>query len=92
MWEGYSTKDSIEGNYLKDSLYKNLSEYLEQCLKRKSDDNLKWEFLFSTIYYNCVSVEIRKINNRFEPVLNFIFLFDDKDRIKEVKTQIYMGP
>ncbi|HOF16285.1 MAG TPA: hypothetical protein PLF32_09000 [Bacteroidales bacterium] len=92
MWEGYSTKDSIEGNYLKDSLYKNLSEYLEQCLKRKSDDNLKWEFLFSTIYYNCVSVDIRKINNQLEPSLNFIFLFDDKDRIKEVKTQIYMGP
>ncbi len=91
IWEGYLTKDSMEGRCLKDSLYKNLSEYLEQYLKRKSDDNFKWEFSFSTIYYNCLSVDITKINDQFGASLIFIFLFDDKDRIKEVKIQVLYG-
>ncbi|MDY0014864.1 MAG: hypothetical protein RBS13_01495 [Bacteroidales bacterium] len=91
IWEGYLTKDSIDGRYLKDSLYKNLSEYLGQYLKRKSNDNLKWEFSFSTIYYNCVSVDITKINDQFGATLYLIFLFDDNDRINEVKIQVLMG-
>ncbi|MDD3280924.1 MAG: hypothetical protein PHC83_05060 [Bacteroidales bacterium] len=91
LWKEYMLKDSIEGLYLSDSLYKKLSDYLEKHIKKKLVDNLKWEVSFSPIFYNCITAGIRKTNFQFGATLYFVFFFDEKDKIKEVKIQKLMG-
>ena len=89
IWEEYLLKDSIEGRYLSDSLYKDLSKYLEKHLKRKSNDKLKWEFSISTIFYNCITVDITKKNDMFGASLSIEFFFENNDNIKEISIKVF---
>ncbi|MDY0014855.1 MAG: hypothetical protein RBS13_01450 [Bacteroidales bacterium] len=84
IWEGYLIKDSTESKYLNDSLYSNLTEYLEKHLKKISDKNSKWKLSLSIIYYNCLSVNITGQNYLFGDSFYLVLIFDDKDQIIEV--------
>ena len=86
-------KDSISGGSFKDSIFKKLTLYLEKKIKKegKIENKMKWEIIMTNSYYKYVSVDIAETNNPVGSTLNFIFLFDDKDRIKEVKIQVLMG-